>query len=187
MNNQKRRVLAVLAISALLNLNSPAWAADPDPIGDAQKEKQLREQFRGQQQQQQQRNDNEPKQKRKQSEQDFLDGFIRARALILDEKYREGIAALHGLGNDSMPDVANYIGYSYRMLGDYDDAKIWYEKALASDPNHIRTWQYYGMWQVERGNMLKAADHLEKLRQLCGTDCKEYADLKSAMEGHVRY
>jgi len=40
---------------------------------------------------------------------------------------------------------------------------------------------------VERGNMLKAAEHLEKIRQLCGSECKEYADLKSAMEGHVRY
>ena len=43
------------------------------------------------------------------------------------------------------------------------------------------------MLHVERGNMLKAADHLEKIRQLCGTGCKEYADLKSAMEGHVSY
>ena len=72
-------------------------------------------------------------------------------------------------------------------LGDYDAAKYWYEKALAADPNHVRTWQYYGMLQVERGNMLKAAEHLEKIRQLCGSECKEYADLKSAMEGHIRY
>ena len=43
------------------------------------------------------------------------------------------------------------------------------------------------MLQVERGNMLKAAEHLEKIRQLCGTECKEYADLKSAMEGHISY
>ena len=53
--------------------------------------------------------------------------------------------------------------------------------------NYARSWQYCGMPQVEHRNMLKAADHLEKIRQLCGTECKEYADLKSAMEGHVRY
>lgn len=125
--------------------------------------------------------------KDKKSQQDWRDGFLQARGLILEKKYQDGITAMHKLGRDDLPDVANYIGYSHRMLGDYDRAKIWYEKALASDPNHIRTWQYYGMWQVERGNMLKAADHLEKLRQLCGVDCKEYADLKSAMDGHVRY
>jgi tetratricopeptide (TPR) repeat protein len=125
--------------------------------------------------------------KDKQSELQLRDGYLNARALILDGKYKSGIAALHALDYDDSPDVANYLGYASRKLGDYDAAKYWYEKALASDPNHVRTWQYYGMLHVERGNMLKAADHLDKIRQLCGTECKEYADLKSAMEGHVRY
>src|ERR1035441_6980633 len=40
-------------------------------------------------------------------------------------------------------DVANYIGYSFRRMGNYDQSKVWYEKALASDPNHVRTWSYY--------------------------------------------
>ena len=40
----------------------------------------------------------------------------------------------------------------------------------------MRTWQYYGMWHVEQGNMLKAQDHLEKIRALCGNEaCKEFA------------
>jgi len=126
--------------------------------------------------------------KDKQSEQQLRDGYLKARAMIIDGKYKAGISALRALDYDNSPDVANYLGYASRKLGDYEAAKYWYEKALASDPNHIRTWQYYGMLQVERGNMLKAADHLEKIRQLCGgTECKEYADLKSAMEGHVRY
>jgi tetratricopeptide (TPR) repeat protein len=131
--------------------------------------------------------DNQKKKKGKQSEIQLRDGYLKARALILEGKYAAGITGMRRLGMDDSADVANYIGYANRKLGDYDAAKVWYEKALASDPNHIRTWQYYGMLQVERGNMLKAAEHLEKLRQLCGTDCKEYADLKSAMEGHVRY
>ena len=125
--------------------------------------------------------------KKKGSELQLRDGYLKARAMILDGKYKSGIAALRALDYDGSPDVANYLGYASRKLGDYDAAKFWYEKALASDPNHVRTWQYYGMLHVERGNMLKAADHLEKIRELCGTECKEYADLKSAMEGHVSY
>ena len=125
--------------------------------------------------------------KGKQSELQLRDGYLKARAMILEGKYKSGIVALHALDYDDSPDVANYLGYASRKLGDYDAAKYWYEKALAADPNHVRTWQYYGMLQVERGNMLKAAEHLEKIRQLCGSECKEYADLKSAMEGHVRY
>lgn len=133
-----------------------------------------------------QQKEKKPK-KDKQSELQLRDGYLKARALIIEGKYAAGITGMRKLGIDDSPDVANYIGYANRKLGDYDAAKVWYEKALASDPSHVRTWQYYGMWQVERGNMLKAADHLDKIRQLCGTDCKEYAELKNAMEGNIRY
>jgi hypothetical protein len=51
----------------------------------------------------------------------------------------------------------------------------------------VRTWQYYGMWQVEQGNRLKAADFLENIRLICGTECREYQDLKGGMEGTVTY
>jgi tetratricopeptide (TPR) repeat protein len=173
-------MFAALTGAALIAFTASAWAVGgTDPLGDQEKEKS--------QQQKGQQNQGEKTKKQKKSDQELRDGYLKARALILEKKYEQGITAMHKLGRDDLPDIANYIGYSYRMLGDYDDAKIWYEKALASDPNHIRTWQYYGMWQVERGNMLKAADHLEKIRQLCGTDCKEYADLKNAMEGHIHY
>lgn len=162
----------MLIVAAFLGLASPVLAAGGEnPLNDGKQNDQQGQKGK----------------KEKKSEQELRERYLAARALILEKKYQEGIAAMHKLDRDDLPDVANYIGYSYRMLGDYDGAKIWYEKALASDPTHIRTWQYYGMWQVERGNMLKAADYLEKLRQLCGTDCKEYADLKSAMDGHVRY
>ena len=120
--------------------------------------------------------------------QKFIDGYHAARALVLDGKYEEGIAAFKALGHDDSAEVANYIGYANRKLGNYELAKVWYDKALAIDPNHVRTWQYYGMWYVEQGNMLKAADFLEKIRLICGgTGCKEFQDLKGAMEGTVSY
>jgi tetratricopeptide (TPR) repeat protein len=124
----------------------------------------------------------------KKSEQEFLDGYRAARALVLDGKYEQAIAAFHALGEDDHPDVANYIGYAERKLGHYQASKDWYEVALASNPNHVRTWQYYGMWHVEQGNMLKAQDFLEKIHLICGnTTCQEYLDLKGAMEGTVSY
>ena len=84
--------------------------------------------------------------------------------MILAGHYQSGIAAMHAIGHDEHPDVANYIGYAYRKLGQYEDSKIWYEKALAADPNHVRTWSYYGMWQMEQGNRLKALDDLQKVQ-----------------------
>ena len=114
----------------------------------------------------------------------FLDGYKAAHAMIYQEKdYEGGIARLRALGHDDHPDVANLIGFSSRKLGRYDDARHWYEKALAADPNHALTWSYYGMWHAEQGNLLKARDHLEKVQTICGTGCREYVMLKEVMEG----
>ena len=98
------------------------------------------------------------------------------------------MAAFKALGRDDSAEVANYIGYTQRKLGNYELAKVWYDKALAIDPKHVRTWQYYGMWHVEQGNMLKASEYLETIRLICGgTGCQEYQDLKGGMEGRISY
>jgi tetratricopeptide (TPR) repeat protein len=118
----------------------------------------------------------------------FMRGYHAAYELIMAEHYEAGIVALHALGRDEHPDVANYIGYANRRLGRYDESKIWYEKALAADPNHVRTWSYYGMWQMEQGNRLKAEDDLQKVKLLCGTtDCTEYKQLKDVIDGTASY
>ena len=118
----------------------------------------------------------------------FLRDYRAARAMILEGNYQGGIAAMHALGHDEHADVANYIGYAYRKLGDYDNSKVWYEKALASDPNHVRTWSYYGMWQMEQGNRLKALDDLQKVQLICGnTTCEEYRQLKDVIDGKATY
>ena len=118
----------------------------------------------------------------------FLRDYRAARAMILDGNYQGGIGAMHALGHDQHPDVANYIGYAYRKLGDYNDSKIWYEKALAADPNHVRTWSYYGMWQMEQGNRLKALEDLQKVQLICGnTNCEEYRQLKDVIDGKATY
>lgn len=118
----------------------------------------------------------------------FLEGYRAARDMILAGQYEQGIAAMHALSHDEHPDVANYIGYSYRKLGDYDQSRHWYELALAADPNHVRTWSYYGMWQAEQGNRLKAEDFLQKVKLICGTEsCKEFIELKAVIDGKASY
>ena len=73
------------------------------------------------------------------SAEDFLNGYHVAYALIYDKgDYEGGIAALRSLGYDDNADVATLIGYASRKLGRYDDAKLWYDRALAADPNHVR-------------------------------------------------
>jgi tetratricopeptide (TPR) repeat protein len=119
---------------------------------------------------------------------DFYRGWHKAYALIYDKgDYEGGIAVLRTMGYDDNADVATLIGYASRKLGRYDDAKLWYDRALAADPNHALTWSYYGMWHAEQGNVLKAKDDLEKVKSICGTTCREYTALKSAIDGTVTY
>ena len=127
-------------------------------------------------------------QEQKLAQEKFLRNYRAARQEILAGNYKAGIAAMHALGHDEHPDVANYIGYANRKMGNYEQSKIWYEKALAADPDHVRTWSYYGMWQMEQGNRLKAEDYLAKVNALCGnTTCKEFIELKAVIDGKASY
>jgi tetratricopeptide (TPR) repeat protein len=113
----------------------------------------------------------------------FIGGYRAAYATIYDRnEYRAAIEELKALGHDDYANVANLIGYSYRKLGDYRLAQVWYERALKSDPNHVLTWQYYGLWQIEQGNREQAQYHLSRIAAICGTDCEHYRSLAAALE-----
>ena len=113
----------------------------------------------------------------------FADGYRAAYATIYDRHdYSSALTQLKALGRDDSAAVANLIGYSYRKLGDYKVSQIWYERALQADPNHVKTWQYYGLWQLEQGNREQAQYHLNKIAMLVGTGSEEYRSLADAME-----
>jgi tetratricopeptide (TPR) repeat protein len=113
----------------------------------------------------------------------FADGYRAAYATIYDRNdYASAIEQLKALGHDDSAAVANLIGYSYRKLGDYKVSQIWYERALKADPNHLKTWQYYGLWQVEQGNRDQAQYHLNRIAALAGSNSEEYRSLAAALE-----
>jgi tetratricopeptide (TPR) repeat protein len=114
---------------------------------------------------------------------EFAKGYRAAYATIYDRNdYASAIEQLKALGHDDIAAVANLIGYSYRKLGDYKVSQIWYERALKADPNHVKTWQYYGLWQVEQGNRDQAQYHLSRIAALAGTGSEEYRSLAAALE-----
>lgn len=113
----------------------------------------------------------------------FLAAYRTAYTAIYDHHdYGSAIEQLKMLGRDDVADVANLIGYSYRKLGDYKLSQVWYERALKDDPNHVRTWQYYGLWQLEQGNREQAQYHLSRIAALAGTGSEEYRSLAAAFE-----
>jgi tetratricopeptide (TPR) repeat protein len=113
----------------------------------------------------------------------FAKGYRAAYATIYDRNdYAAAIGQLKALGHDDIAAVANLLGYSYRKLGDYKVSQVWYERALKADPNHVKTWQYYGLWQVEQGNRDQAQYHLSRIAALAGTSSEEYRSLAAALE-----
>jgi tetratricopeptide (TPR) repeat protein len=170
---------AALLVTAVSIKPVPVFAMgtdSPPPSDDGKKKKKKKDQSVIEQQEQQL------------AQEKFLRDYRAARQLILDGQYEAGIAAMHALGRDNHPDVANYIGYANRKMGDYEQSKVWYEAALKADPTHVRTWSYYGMWHMEQGNRLKALDNLQKVQLICGnTSCEEYRQLKDVIDGKATY
>ena len=177
------RHVGVIAAAALLvtavsfkPVTVHAMGTDSPPADDGNKKKKKKNNSAIEQQEQQL------------AQEKFLQNYRAAREMILAGNYQAGIAAMHALGHDEHPDVANYIGYANRKMGNYEQSKIWYEAALKADPNHTRTWSYYGMWQMEQGNRLKALDDLQKVQLICGnTTCEEYRQLKDVIDGTATY
>ena len=67
------------------------------------------------------------------------------------------------------------------LFRSYKQSQVWYERALAADPDHVRTWQYYGLWALEQGNREQAQYHLSRIAMLVGTEAPEYRSLADAM------
>jgi tetratricopeptide (TPR) repeat protein len=113
--------------------------------------------------------------------------FAAARTLVLDGQYAAGIAAMQALGFDDHPDIATYVGFAARKLGRIEEAKSWYQRALAADPNHKLALSFQGMLRAEQGDMVGAQADLVRIGRLCGnTNCNEYLALQGVIAARVR-
>ena len=127
------RLYTLIAASAFaLAVALPALAVDsPSPMADKPKAETPRRRPTPRPPRKRRR-----RRREKKSEQQFIDGYKAAHAMIYKRHdYTAGIDKLKSLGHDDNADVANLIGYSSRKLGRYDDSKLWYERALAADPD----------------------------------------------------
>ena len=113
--------------------------------------------------------------------------FAQARDLVLGGQYDAGLAAMRALKFDDHPDIATFVGLAYRKLGRTDEAKSWYERALAADPNHKLALSFYGMMRAEQGDLAGARINLIKIGQICGdTNCGEYQALQAVVAAKIR-
>ena len=78
----------------------------------------------------------------------------------------------------------NFVGFSQRNLGRFDDALAAYRKALAIDPRHRGANEYLGELYLKTGDLEKAKERLKKLDELCTFGCEEFDDLKAAITAY---
>ena len=77
-------------------------------------------------------------------------------------------------------DTLNYLGFTTRKLGDFENGEKYYLQGLAINPKHIGINEYLGELYVATNRHNLA---VERLEVLSGCSCKEYEDLKAIIAG----
>ena len=77
-------------------------------------------------------------------------------------------------------DTLNYLGFTTRKLGDYENGEKYYLLGLEINPNHVGINEYLGELYVAT-NRLDLAK--ERLKVLENCNCEEYGELKEIIEG----
>ena len=77
-------------------------------------------------------------------------------------------------------DTLNYLGFTTRKLGDFENGEKYYLQGLKIDPKHIGINEYLGELYVATNRHNLAVERLEVLK---GCNCKEYDDLKAIIAG----
>ncbi len=78
-------------------------------------------------------------------------------------------------------DLQNYLGFSYRKMGQLELAFKYYHQALALNPRHRGAHEYIGEAYLMAGNLAGAQKHLEELRKICLLPCAELGELEKAI------
>ena len=77
-------------------------------------------------------------------------------------------------------DTLNYLGFTTRKLGDFENGEKFYLQGLKIDPKHIGINEYLGELYVATNRHNLAVERLEVLKDC---NCKEYDQLKAVIAG----
>ena len=77
-------------------------------------------------------------------------------------------------------DTLNYLGFTTRKLGDFENGEKYYLQGLKIDPKHIGINEYLGELYVVTNRHNLAVERLEVLKSC---NCEEYEELKAVIAG----
>jgi tetratricopeptide (TPR) repeat protein len=104
-----------------------------------------------------------------------IDDYSQALRLIHHEKYADAIPHLESAlaSRPHSADILNYLGFTHRMVGDYQISLAYYQKALQEDPDHKGAHEYLGELYLDMHDLVSAQGQLAELVRLCPSDCDE--------------
>ena len=77
-------------------------------------------------------------------------------------------------------DTLNYLGFTTRKLGDFENGEKYYLQGLKIEPNHVGINEYLGELYVATNRHNLAVERLEILKNC---NCEEYNQLKAVIAG----
>ena len=83
--------------------------------------------------------------------------------------------------NPNQPDTLNYLGFTLRKLGNFEEAEKYYLQGLSIKPDHHGINEYLGELYVKTNRIDLAKERLEVLE---GCNCEEYNELKEVIENN---
>ena len=114
-----------------------------------------------------------------------FDPFDHVYGLIRLEKFAEAHQSLKYINTPTpskQADKLNLLGFTARKSGDLSSAATYYSKALEINPKHIQALEYQGELYLQLGEIEKAKQNLERIKQICWLVCKEKKMLEKAIE-----
>ena len=77
------------------------------------------------------------------------------------------------------PDILNYLGFTLRKAGNFEEAEKFYLAGLKIEPDHKGINEYLGELYVKTNRIELAKERLEVLK---GCKCEEFDELKELIE-----
>ena len=96
--------------------------------------------------------------------------YEKAQALLIKSNKKKPLQA----------DTLNYLGFTTRKLGDYENGEKYYLLGLEIDPKHVGINEYLGELYVVTNRINLAR---ERLKVLENCNCEEYGELKEIIDG----
>ena len=115
--------------------------------------------------------------------------FQEGKTAIQAQDWKKAVAYLEKAvaADPNNADARNFLGYSFRKLGDLNMAFQHYLEALRLNPKHRPAHEYIGEAYLMSGKLKEAEQHLAELNRLCSPiPCEEQKQLKQAIEDHKK-